>query len=133
MTILPCSCWPLAEHAIFGQNGFDASLGSVFVCINDSMPMDACFFKSPCSFHRLVESYPIALLQAFQGEAFSAAQWRCLRQNVKQMGTGIVYLRRLWTAVGSDQNARQDTRDVLQQMLNGLQAIYNDAQKTGAT
>src|SRR6266446_6838208 len=57
MTLLPCSCWPLAEHAKFGQNGFDASLGSVFVCINDSMPMDACFFKPPCSFHRLVESY----------------------------------------------------------------------------
>src|SRR5258708_11568726 len=57
MTILPCSCWPLVEHAIFGQNGFDASLGSVFVCINDSMPMDACFFKPPCSFHRSVESY----------------------------------------------------------------------------
>src|SRR2546429_8723038 len=57
MTMVPCSCWPLAEHAIFGQNGFDASLGSVFVFINDSMPMGAYFFKSPCSFHRLVEYY----------------------------------------------------------------------------
>src|SRR5258708_1807075 len=63
MTILPCSCWPLAEHALFGQNGFDASLGSVFVCINDSMPMDACFFKPPCSFHRLVESYPVIFVE----------------------------------------------------------------------
>src|SRR5437016_2458257 len=57
MTMVPWSCWPLAEHARFGQNGFGASLGSMFVCINDSMPMDACFFKPPCSFHRLVESY----------------------------------------------------------------------------
>ena len=42
---------------MFGQNGFDASLGSVFVCINDSMPMGAYFFKSSFPFHRLVESY----------------------------------------------------------------------------
>src|SRR5947208_10525359 len=65
MTILPCSCWPLAEHAIFGQNGFDASLGSVFVCINDSMPMDAYFFKPLCSFHRLVESYHVFLRKEY--------------------------------------------------------------------
>src|SRR5438105_2218887 len=58
MTILPFPLWPLAEHAMFGQNGFDASLGSVFVCINDSMPMGAYFFKSSFPFHRLVESYP---------------------------------------------------------------------------
>src|SRR5437588_12243051 len=60
MTILPFPLWPLAEHAMFGQNGFDASLGSVFVCINDSMPMGAYFFKSSFPFHRLVESYPTA-------------------------------------------------------------------------
>src|SRR5258708_39024773 len=69
MTILPCSCWPLAEHALFGQNGFDASLGSVFVCINDSMPMDACFFKPPCSFHRLVESYRPELVEEVRSKA----------------------------------------------------------------
>src|SRR5438874_10051725 len=57
MTILPFPLWPLAEHAMFGQNGFDASLGSVFVCINDSMPMGAYFFKSSFPFHRLVVSY----------------------------------------------------------------------------
>ena len=57
MTILPFPLWPLAEHAMFGQNGFDASLGSVFVCINNSMPMGAYFFKSSFPFHRLVESY----------------------------------------------------------------------------
>ena len=38
--------WPLAEHASFGQNCFDASIGSEFVCISYSMPMDAGFFKS---------------------------------------------------------------------------------------
>src|SRR5947209_1240072 len=61
MTILPFPLWPLAEHAMFGQNGFDASLASVVVCINDSMPMGASFFKSSFPFHRLVESYPKAL------------------------------------------------------------------------
>lgn len=40
----------LAEHALFGPNGFDASLGSVVVCINNRMPMDACFFNPPLLF-----------------------------------------------------------------------------------
>jgi hypothetical protein len=37
--------WPLAEHAWFGQNTFDVSIGSVLVFIDYSMPMDAGFFK----------------------------------------------------------------------------------------
>src|SRR6266699_3014421 len=35
-----------AEHASFGQNCFDVSIGSVFVFIYHSMPGDTCFFKS---------------------------------------------------------------------------------------
>src|SRR5258708_5557621 len=57
MMILPCAFWPLAEHAEFGQNCFDASIGSVSVCIYDSMPIDACLFKPSFPFHRIVGSY----------------------------------------------------------------------------
>jgi hypothetical protein len=78
------------------------------------------------------EDFSIILLEAFQGEAFSPAQWRCLRANINQTGMGIPFLRNLWRAVGNDQNARQETRDVLQQMINGLQAIYTDAINSGA-
>src|SRR5947207_5092091 len=56
--MLPTPIWPLAEHASLGQNCFDASIGSVWFCILDSMPVDACFCKSSFSFHRLVELYP---------------------------------------------------------------------------
>src|SRR5713101_1468346 len=62
MMILPCAFWPLAEHAEFGQNCFDASIGSVSVCIYDSMPIDACLFKPSFPFHRIVGSYPKSLM-----------------------------------------------------------------------
>src|SRR5712691_9144687 len=62
MMMLPCAFWPLAEHAEFGQNCFDASIGSVSVCIYYSMPIDACFFKPSFPFHRLVGSYRIRRL-----------------------------------------------------------------------
>jgi hypothetical protein len=57
MVMLPSPILPLAEHAKFGQNWFDVSIGSKFVCINYSMPMDACFFKSGGLFHQLVWLY----------------------------------------------------------------------------
>src|SRR5205085_11930097 len=57
MMMLPCAFWPLAEHAEFGQNCFDASIGSGSVCICYSMPMDACFFKSSFPFHQIVGFY----------------------------------------------------------------------------
>ena len=63
---------------------------------------------------------------------FSSAQWRCLRANIQQSGTGITYLRNLWRAVGNDRNARQETKEVLQQMINGLQAVYQDALNAGS-
>jgi len=78
------------------------------------------------------EDFTITLLQAFQGEEFSSAQWRCLRTNINRQGTGIPYLQNLWRAVGSDQEARDDTREVLQQKLNGLRRIYTDATNSGA-
>src|SRR2546423_5745493 len=58
--MLPAPMWPLAEHASLGQNCFDASIGSVWFCILDSMPVDACFCKSSFPFHRLVELYHIS-------------------------------------------------------------------------
>src|SRR5437764_13051350 len=55
--MLPAPMWPLAEHASLGQNCFDASIGSVWFCILDSMPVDAWFCKSSFPFHQLVGLY----------------------------------------------------------------------------
>jgi hypothetical protein len=78
------------------------------------------------------EDFCIVLLEAFQGEEFTSAQWRWLRANIGQQGTGIDYLRNLWRTVHNDRNIRDDTRQVLEQRFNGLQAIYRDAMNTGA-
>lgn len=76
--------------------------------------------------------FSISILQAFQGEAFSSAQWRCLSQCIDKPGTGISFLQNLWRAVAVTE-AHQDTKDVLRQMINRIQGIYRDAQKTGAS
>ena len=77
------------------------------------------------------EDFTIVLLQAFQGEKFSSAQWRCLRQHIgRAQGCGIPFLRNLWMAVNNDRVAQQMTRDALTGMINGIQAIYNDAAAT---
>lgn len=78
------------------------------------------------------QDFSIILLQAFQGEKFSAAQWRWLNTNIQQRGTGITYLRNLFNAVSNDRDLRDDTRGALQQMFNGLQRIYTDATNSGA-
>lgn len=77
-------------------------------------------------------AFSINLLEAFQGEDFSDAQKRWLRNNIDQQGTGISYLRNLWTAVRNDRNLRDETKTVLQQKFNALQAIYNDAIKSSS-
>lgn len=77
------------------------------------------------------QDFTISLLQAFQGEQFSSAQWRALRQHINQRGVGIQYLRNLYMAIHDDTTIRVETRDVLQQMVNGLQAIYHDATVNG--
>lgn len=79
------------------------------------------------------EDFTIVLMEAFQDEKFSSAQWRCLRQYVNQPGTGIQYLRSLWTAVSNDRAAHQATREALLGMINGIQAIYRDAASSGAS
>lgn len=77
--------------------------------------------------------FTINLLEAFQSEDFSAAQKRGLRNNINQQGRGLQYLQNLWRAVHDDQAIRrQDTRDALEQMINGIQAIYQDASNGGA-
>src|SRR6266571_289740 len=56
--MLPAPIWPLAEHAEFGQNCFDASIGSaVFVCICTSCRWIPLFSSFPPPFHRLVGLY----------------------------------------------------------------------------
>src|SRR5262249_37270773 len=55
--MVPSPILPLAQHAKFGQTCFDVSLGSGFVCISYSMPVDPCFFKSPRLFHQFVWLY----------------------------------------------------------------------------
>jgi hypothetical protein len=80
--------------------------------------------------------FTIILLQAFQNEKFTSAQWRWLRQNINQPGLGLAYLQALDARVLNDitnQNVRQDTGDAIHQKLQGLMAIYNDALSTGAT
>jgi hypothetical protein len=80
--------------------------------------------------------FTIILLQAFQNETFTSAQWRWLRQNIDRPGVGLPYLRALETAVLNDiQNraVREDTGEAIRQKLQGLQAVYNDALATGAT
>lgn len=69
--------------------------------------------------------FSISLLEAFQGEGFSPAQWRWLRGGINQRGHGINFLQNLYLAA---RNVRHDeTRRVLQERFNGLQDIYNDA------
>src|SRR5258708_40109989 len=59
--MLPAPIWPLAEHADFGQNCFDASIDSaVFVCICTSCRWIPLFSSFPPSFHRLVGLYQSA-------------------------------------------------------------------------
>lgn len=77
------------------------------------------------------QDFSIALLQAFQNEAFSPAQWRWLGTNIRQPGTGIDYLQNLWRAANSDRGLRDDTRGALQQMFNSTQRVYKDALSTG--
>jgi hypothetical protein len=84
------------------------------------------------------EDFTIILLQSFQGEVYSSAQWRWLRTNINQAGQGVDYLKNLWRASNNDRNLKDgngrinSTGSVLQQSFNGLQAIYNDALQTGA-
>jgi hypothetical protein len=73
------------------------------------------------------EDFTISLLAAFQGEVFSPAQWRCLRQYINQPSSGVQYLQNLYRAIDADTSAQEATRAALRQMLNGLQAIYRDA------
>src|SRR5260221_6957932 len=56
--MLPAPIWPLAEHAAFGQNWFDASIGSgVLFCIRTSCRGPSIFSSLLPQFHRLVGSY----------------------------------------------------------------------------
>ncbi len=93
-------------------------------------------FPEPRFYGNNFEDFTIVLLQALQGEAYSAAQWRWLRGNVNQPGTGIQYLRNLWQAAdAARQNATQEQRstlNVLSASFNNLQAIYRDALMAGA-
>ena len=79
------------------------------------------------------DDFTIVLLQAFQGEQFSSAQWRCLRRHVGQADMGIDYLRNLYRAVRNDQRPQRETKGALLGMIEGIQAVYRDAAATGAT
>ncbi len=75
------------------------------------------------------QDFTIQLLAALQGEQFSPAQWRWLRQLINQPGQGITYLQNLLRATSQVTNT--DTQAVLQQRFNGLQAIYNETLHSG--
>src|SRR5947209_12936307 len=72
MLMLPCAFCPLAEHAEFGQNCFDASIGSVHVCMCYSMPMDVCFFNHSFPFHQIVGFYLVVSISILWGEESSS-------------------------------------------------------------
>jgi DNA helicase HerA-like ATPase len=69
--------------------------------------------------------FTVKLLEAMLGESFSSAQWRWLRRSVNRRGVGIQYLENLEQAAGTIQDDR--TRPVVEQKINSLQAIYQDA------
>src|SRR5436305_9713578 len=58
--MLPAPIWPLAEHASFGQNCCDASIGSVLLFIIHSMPLDACFFQALLTFSPVSGELPLS-------------------------------------------------------------------------
>ncbi len=69
--MLPAPILPLAEHAAFGQNWCDASIGSgVLFCIRTSCRGPSIFSSLP--FHRLVGSYHLyrAFPQIIKGPDF---------------------------------------------------------------
>ena len=105
--------------------------------ISNPQVADFRAFPEPRYYGNNFGDFSIILLQAIQGEAYSSAQWRWLRANVNQPGTGIQYLQNLWRAA---ENARQTTTNqqlimtlnVLQPSFNNIQAIYQDAIKAGS-
>jgi hypothetical protein len=63
--MLPSPIWPLAEHASFGQNWCDASIGSVVLFILHSMPLDACFFQALLTFSPVSGGLPVLGIAAY--------------------------------------------------------------------
>jgi hypothetical protein len=78
------------------------------------------------------EDFSIVLLQAFQGEEFSAAQWRYLSRHISQQGAGMDYLRNLSNAISADHSIHKETKPVLLGKLTSIQTKYNDASQSGA-
>ena len=76
--------------------------------------------------------FTIRLLQAFQGEEFSPAQWRALFRHVNVNGTGMTYLENLRDAIVNDGQVNSDTQQVIRAMIGRLRGIYTDAQHSGA-
>lgn len=78
------------------------------------------------------QDFSIHLLEAFQGESFSDAQLRWLRNNIRQQGVGTEYLENLLTALDQKPPGGQGTKEAIEQKLKGIQNIYEDARRTGA-
>ncbi len=76
--------------------------------------------------------FTIRLLQAFQGEAFSPAQWRALFRHVNQDGIGMDYLANLRDAIENDAQVHNETKPVIRAMIGRLRGIYTDAQHSGS-
>ena len=56
--MLPSPILPLAQHASFGQNCFDASIGSVLVVFMFTASYGRTIFSITPEFYRFVELYP---------------------------------------------------------------------------
>jgi DNA helicase HerA-like ATPase len=75
------------------------------------------------------EDYTVHIFEGFLGEPFTAAQWRWLRDNISTAGTGTAYINNLISILNVDTQVNDATRDALRQKLQGLRAIFLDAQR----
>ncbi len=79
------------------------------------------------------QDFSIHLLEAFQGEEFTDAQRRWLRDNIRQAGAGIQYLQNLLDLLEENPPGGKGTKEALEQKLKSIKNIYEDAARSGAT
>jgi hypothetical protein len=78
--------------------------------------------------------FVIQLIAAIQGENFSAAQWRSLRNLIQKQGTGLTYIQNILSDIrnqisrrqqqSNTQSGRDSTLEVLQQRFENLESLY---------
>ncbi|MDJ0714464.1 MAG: ATP-binding protein [Prochloraceae cyanobacterium] len=117
---------PKLVNALSNVNPWNTLIQNRQVCSKSSFP-ELKYYGDD------FQDFSINLLEAFQGEQFSDAQLRWLRGNINQRGVGIQYLNNLQNALNNNPPpGRGGTREAIEQKLQGLINIYNDARRTNA-